>query len=256
MTEPSNDDDEYYFSEMSTQGDANNMSSSSVNTMYGGGVNPVERMSRKGILAFVGIIIIAFLGYKLAGVFLQNRHAAPPVPAPKKIAEPKQAVAPAHDLDEKINGALTDSSNAIAKRMADLNQQNQTAIGQIQQQYSALQNNVEILHEDDKKMGEALGSITNQLAQQQETLEKLMKFHEKPKPAEKKKVSMKPAPNYHVKAVVYGRAWLENDSDGSATTVTLGSSLPPYGYVRSIDLGRGLIFMSSGHVFSFAAEDR
>jgi intracellular multiplication protein IcmG len=63
-----------------------------------------------------------------------------------------------------------------------------------------------------------------------------------------------PPVNFHIQAVIPGRAWLINDN-GSTLTVREGTRVPGYGMVRLIDARQGRIVTSSGRVIRFSQED-
>ena len=62
------------------------------------------------------------------------------------------------------------------------------------------------------------------------------------------------AKRYYVQAVIPGRAWLKG-ADGSALTITVGSTIPGYGKVRSIDPYSGIVSISSGIKLYYAVNN-
>lgn len=252
------EDDEYYFSEMGLSQDPSappSSAPSSSSNLYGGSVRGTgaERLSRKNIVIGIVIIVLAFVGYKLAGIFLHSR---------KNHETPVKHVQPApakHNDDSKMKASIDtalDNSKAMEQRLTQLHNENQSSIRTVQGKFSDLETHVSSLEEKTNYNHELLEQIKTHLIAQQAELQKLIDAHKKPKKKKKKSVMMVPQVDYNVKAVVPGRAWLQKDTDGSTITVSYGEKLPPYGWVRNIDLGRGLVFMSSGHIFSFAPDDR
>jgi hypothetical protein len=57
---------------------------------------------------------------------------------------------------------------------------------------------------------------------------------------------------YRIKAVISGRAWLE-DRNGQNITVKVGDKLPTYGRITEIKPIEGIVNTSSGRVISFEA---
>lgn len=63
-----------------------------------------------------------------------------------------------------------------------------------------------------------------------------------------------PKIHYYVQAIIPGRAWLVS-SQGQTLTLRVGSTLPGYGIVKSIDADQGRVMMSTGKVFIFNPAD-
>ena len=60
--------------------------------------------------------------------------------------------------------------------------------------------------------------------------------------------------NYSVYAVIQGRAWL-NTPEGKILTIRVGSLLPPFGMVQSIDTENGLVYLDQGYVIGPSEND-
>ena len=59
---------------------------------------------------------------------------------------------------------------------------------------------------------------------------------------------------YRVRAIISGRAWVE-DSAGNNVTVKVGDRIPTYGKITEIKPVEGIVITSSGRIISFEAGD-
>ena len=59
---------------------------------------------------------------------------------------------------------------------------------------------------------------------------------------------------YHLKAILPGRAWVES-SEGEAETVSVGDSIENYGQVTAIDPDQGIVSTASGKMIRYGERD-
>jgi len=64
----------------------------------------------------------------------------------------------------------------------------------------------------------------------------------------------KPAPRYHIKALVPGRAWLQTGR-GKTFTIKVGERIRGYGVVKWIDVTKGIVGTSSGREITYGKYD-
>jgi hypothetical protein len=107
-------------------------------------------------------------------------------------------------------------------------------------------------------MGDLLNQLSEQVAQIQSSNQKLtaqVKLLEKREQDRMKKAVYKETHyvRYRVQALESGRAWLMG-SNGLTTTVSVGSVLPHYGNVLSIDVDNGSVVTSSGETIKYGIE--
>jgi len=216
-----------------------------------------EHLKRRNIFIAVGVIIAAFVIYKMTDVFFSNSGprvrtaaarpaAAVTTPAPAPIQQeaattpapaPVSASAPA--LSEDRIGALEDQNkdlqsklDQLAAQLADV----QTTLSGVGSQVSSLNDTVQ--------------SVAGQVAKQQAQAAAIAA--QKKQAAEKARVAPKPV--YYVRALVPGRAWLATENGGTLT-VGQGDNLPGYGIVQSIDATQGIITTSTGAIIGHRPDD-
>jgi intracellular multiplication protein IcmG len=122
---------------------------------------------------------------------------------------------------------------------------NNTQVNALKQRVKAGNQEAANLSEHVRELQVSINQLTsqqNQLAQIISTQQKQIKELSK-KITDSKKPKF-PVVDYKLKAIVPGRAWLIG-SDGTTVTVAVGTTLPSYGKVISIDAKSGVIMTSS-----------
>ena len=133
--------------------------------------------------------------------------------------------------------AMNDKVNSLTAQLNTLNSNNQILQQQIGQLLSKLQSM-------QQSMEEAIASAKSRPQIKSTSAHTKIIRHYAPGP----KI------NYFVQAIIPGRAWLVS-SQGKTITVRVGSILPGYGKVRTIDAQQGRVLMSSSKVFVFSQAD-
>ena len=202
------------------------------------------------LLIPIGLIVAIFILYQILGLFSQKKRAEEEIVIPsssqsaaKLTATSQLAPSPAQEVEEKVIAELKTVSQQ-EKQDVDVTSRIE---GMIRAQQSAL---VSLNNNLNKSLGDLSLSVNN-LATNVNTLVMASKKAAKPK---KKKITRVVRRNvYHVKAIVPGRAWLE-DSKGSTITVRIGDMINN-GKVEMISPAQGIVVTSSGEVIQYGDND-
>jgi intracellular multiplication protein IcmG len=199
------------------------------------------KVNRRKIIIIIGLLIAAFVLYKLVQAYLEARKSAPKPPTTVEQTTVPQ-VAPVQ-LPPVTGTELSSLQARTAQNSADINT--------LATQLTNLANTVTTLQNSLTAISSQLETINATLQQQQE---QLTTMQYKPKPVIKKvkqyKTIVIPRPIYYVQAMIPGRAWLLLP-DGTTMTVSVGSKLPGYGTVQTIDPVRGVVITSSGAIIRY-----
>lgn len=154
------------------------------------------------------------------------------LPAPAAVAGVRQ-----EDFDN-----LNIKATRIEQNLHELNKDieaTKSRLGQIEMNVSALDTRL-------TEISTSLQRITEQLQPKKPpvTLNKTVKLKTVKASPRQAKQSAKVV--YHVKAVIPGRAWLITN-DGTTLTISIGSLLPGYGYVKAIDYQHERVILNSGY---------
>ncbi|MEC7031002.1 MAG: hypothetical protein VXW87_05010 [Pseudomonadota bacterium] len=147
-------------------------------------------------------------------------------PAPISIFAEAEAV-------EKEPNKVAEDIESLKRQIASVNRQSADFRSQIKQ----LDNKLDILTKALERNSQQLSTVVK--TQQSKETEK--------KAVEKKQ-------DYKIRAVISGRAWVE-DKEGNNMTVKVGDNIPTYGRVTKIRPVEGLIETSSGRVISFSHDE-
>ena len=143
---------------------------------------------------------------------------------------------------ERARAAQTELSTVV-----QLSQQNQTQIKALTSSIQQLQATQSNLNTELTRLGNSMSDlsfIVQKMVEQQKAQKK---------PVVKKKVVKKRAvirTRYHVRAVVPGRAWIEQPN-GATLTVAVGDTLQGYGTIININTTQGVVYTSSGARISY-----
>lgn len=221
--------------------------------------NPVKNiLGQRRLWLGLAILIVGIVLYKLSSLFIGNKANKFPdkLAALPKIEQP--ATVPAQTSMETPVAPVSQSNNnpfQLDKRLADMEQHNQedsARLNRLETQLNSVNRDFSQLKMQMSQLQNELRAVNGQISNLQQTLAK---------PVEQKapvKLIKKPAapivvhrPQYHVQAVLPGRAWLVKDEDMSTMTVAVGDILPGYGTIVSINPIRASVITSSGYTIPY-----
>lgn len=187
------------------------------------------------------IIIFIFLMYKVLGWYSASKQ-----PAQPKIVKT--------ELVATVKPAVVESVVPLNNEMT---QKITSLMDQVQKNSDELTKIETALSENDAKFSELNSSMINLSGAINALVSKIESINT-PKPKAKPKKVRKfrkvaPRALYHVKAIVPGRAWLE-DSDGMTITVRTGDRLNG-GIIELISPQQGIIATSSGEIIQYGSND-
>lgn len=212
-----------------------------------------------GIIVSV-LILYAFLSWSSGGGKEKATSAQVIVPKKEATATPEvvsqptftQAVPSAQpvisqsQIANMVSGELARSQGALQNKLDDLAGQ----IASNRDQINNLSTSIDQNKQDIATINQNISNIVNTLQDVVKTLQKLT-APKKPKKVAKKAVAPK---QYHVKAIVPGRAWLES-SDGNLITLRVGDKLEGYGTIELISPRQGLVVTSTGAQIQYGVND-
>ena len=229
------------------------------------------------VTALVIIAALLFAVYKLYGMFMHTKHntvvkqpavqksisspaqlplskqhqfALPKTTQPTAIAKKAQLRLPeTPTVTHEHVKALRQGMGLLEQRSADT----QTTVTSLNSSLSNMQSQVNNMSEQLGSVTETLHTITKLLDTQQQHLAQIRKSVAKPRRAVKHSAHMQreaARTHYYLQAAIPGRAWLIR-ADGSTRTVSQGSKIAGYGFVRRIDPVRGTVMTSSGYTIKF-----
>lgn len=199
-------------------------------TQTGGLVNRLRDIfNRRILLVLAGAVVIFIAGKIFLGVESQK---------PKVISK-------APVTQQAVTTTVSSSTPQVLGQINQLQQaaiNNEASIKQIQSQMSQLESSVSNAQNTEQQLNQSV----NELMQRVQAL--TAKVDAKPKLVEHTKPAG-PTVQYHLIAVVPGRAWIES-SDGDQMTVRVGDYIKQYGVVKAIDAKKGFVMTHDGNLGS------
>ena len=132
-------------------------------------------------------------------------------------------------------------ASAQLERLADDEKSHQQSLKQLQQKVSMLHDAAQT---SAAKIDTVQAAVVELAAQVAELNKELQAQHQ---------ASLRlpqPVPQYYVRAIVPGRAWVSTPR-GESQTLVVGSRLVGYGHVKQIDPNKGQVIMTTGKVLMF-----
>ena len=250
MTDSTNPDreEEYHFSELGGAEETNsNGNIYGASSGLGQDASFFSRLRKKNILILIVVLVILVFGYKLIGVFSSahhQNHKSPVVVTTPKIVKKTAPVVSNKALQHHVSLANAAQTQQLMQH-----------INTLAKDVSAVQNQL-------NSVSYSLQQLSGSMAKQQQLLvaqdkarrARLAAAKARAKKAKKLAKAKKPLPVYYLKAVIPGRAWLIGPN-GETTTVSVGTHIDSYGWVRRIDADSGEIITSSGRVITTSLSD-
>ncbi|MFA6409014.1 MAG: hypothetical protein WCW01_02400 [Gammaproteobacteria bacterium] len=211
-----------------------------------------DKLKSKKILVPVGLVVATLVLMQIMGVFSQKHRdsniglgqqiiAKPefpkPTQAPVAVPAPQPVIAPRPDVDEKVGRQLDAVLHREQQDMAQMEKIG-NLLGEGQIVLIGLRKSVEDL-------SSSVNTLTNKV-------NVLMTMVKPPEPPKKKKNGIKRTP-YHIKAIITGRAWLE-DPKGNTITVRIGDIVNG-ARVEMISPNQGVVLTSSGEMIQYGNND-
>lgn len=182
-------------------------------------------LAHKKFLLMVAGALVVLIAYKMMQPPVMQKVVA--TPAPQRVV--KREVSP------QMTSELSDLQQAL--------QTNQASVNQLQTQLQSVNSVLSQNAQTEASNQVAIRALTQQvsvLAGQVKALQAVG--------------SKIPVAQFHVKAIVSGRAWIVN-SHGLEQTVRVGDIVPSYGEVTAIDPSRGQVTTNSGKIIRFGTND-
>ena len=244
-------DEEYQFSEIEGEDVFTSLSREEPKPKGGQG--------RKRALFAIIIIVVLLALYKLLGLFFASKEKVvekPVVPPSVKVAP---APPPPQPTPTKVERApqTVEIPKEFANNLERTTQQtidNTSNINNLQSRLADIESNMGNVNQKVSEVNDRLQAIQQQLAELKKPEIPIAKIVQEPKKI-RRKIHHHPAPVYHLKAMLPGRAWLKANN-GDTMTVTVGKLLNGYGKITHIDIEGGRVLTSSGRVITYSADDR
>ena len=211
-----------------------------------------SRLLNRRIITVVGLIIAVFVVYLFIGKPTPLKEEGHQITAAQTSILP--ATMPAETTQPTITQAPVSNLISGPTEMDTLKQQVQQNQGQIQQIQSGMQQLQTTVNQISNQMTSLTSSVgnLNQTAVSRSTSAVVAA----PKIIYEVKTVIPPPPSYTVRAVVPGRAWLEQAKTRATLTVRTGDRLRGYGVITGINSRTGLVSTSSGRAIRIGPNDR
>lgn len=188
-------------------------------------------LHNKRLFIVIGVVVVALIGFQM----IKPEHKTTII----KTTKPK--VQAAAMLESQQRTMLVDKISHLAQATSNTQQlesQLHTEMGEFER----------LLHQSvqsNQAISKAMIALTQQVAHLSTQIKKATT-----KPNRIKKLPPAPVLSFHLRAVIPGRAWIE-DSEGGTASVTVGSKVKNYGIVRAIEVEAGRVLTSSGKVITY-----
>ena len=195
-------------------------------------------LQNKRVLIIVGVLIVAVIGFRF---YVKDTNKVEPVKSAQVQQQPVvvQPTRPSQEVLSEINSLKQEIT------------QNNQAIFKLQNQVKQMESQSSSVADSQKALQKTMDDLWGDVNRVDSVLKDLIK---KQKQAAKPKVVKKVKPIvFDLRAIVPGRAWIEDDV-GRSSTVQVGDKLPQYGMVSRIDPERGMVLTTSGKVITFAPD--
>lgn len=212
-------------------------------------------IENKRLVAIVGIVIVIFIAFNLMRPHHTTRviEETPPQSQAQQPANTQLAPSPSSATipEESINNLRQAAAGSVElTRLQHVSSNEQTQLTQLQNQISGLQGNLQQLKKSQQQLTSQVQEFNSQF---KELTSQLLTAVTKPSattPGPQPQVQLMPYPVYHMRAVIPGRAWLEDDQ-GQSLSVAVGDRLPGYGKVTAINSQQGYVATNLGKVIRF-----
>jgi intracellular multiplication protein IcmG len=206
----------------------------------------------KRILVPVGLIVGIYVVYQGLSWYSNRQATAPAFEATKHVVVAKKTsavVAPQPVKEAILPTPVVPSAteSAMQQKLETLTQEAENSREQLANLNDTLVKNQQAVNE----LKDTIDSFSAVLSNIEQQLQKAAVHH---KAKKRRYAALPPKPIYHIKAIVPGRAWLENGS-GRTITVRVGNKISGYGTVTYISARDGIVIMSSGDVIQYGIND-
>ncbi|MFY7697387.1 MAG: type IVB secretion system protein IcmG/DotF [Legionella sp.] len=221
------------------------------------GPSPIKR----NVMIVIAIIILSYIAYKIIGSYFFNPIS--PIQANtmiKTVSKAPQAL-PKIKSENSANSIDTEQSKSILANLQqklsalESNQENvHSAVGDTNNQLESLSNSITSLSSQLAQLQQDITILNERVNDESKKVQALASAHKKKVIVKKTQAPAKVKTIYYVQAVIPGRAWLISPN-GTTLTVSEGTMIPEYGFVKLIDPNQGKILTSSGQVIRFSQAD-
>jgi len=160
---------------------------------------------------------------------------------------PQPAIPPTAQISDQP--VRTEQVQRQLSQMQETEADHTRQIQQVSNQLSSLSESVQSLDQSMQSMNQALRDVSAQLQSQQMSIAS-MKVKRQPKIVRRATQPVYQAPKWYVRAIIPGRAWLEQ-TNGRTVTVNVGDILRGYGRVNAISVITGTVKLSSGAILTY-----
>lgn len=239
MNPKSEQDQEYSFPDKPTQEFGSNPHSGGTETL-------TSILQNKRLIAIVGGIV---------GVYILISLVSGDDEETLKTSMDEPAVSAVVETDQVTPAVMVESApiSIFAEAEAPTKATDKTVeeIDSLKRQIASMNRQSADFRSQLKEMDGKMDVLTKALDRNTQQLSTVVKTQQS-KVSDKKSVELKQ--EYKIRAVISGRAWVE-DKAGNNMTVKIGDNIPTYGRVTKIRPVEGLVETSSGRMISFSHDD-
>ncbi len=253
------ENDEYQFVDPDAFEPSENVDSTNTGETKTSGLVNTPNIKLNALIAVLVLIFSVSIYH-----YITHRHKSAPVNViqpvrtiiPTKLIEPQnpqpQAVAMPEvvtDTQRQMDQTLSSVQDTQHNMQSDLSGMNEH-VTRLDERLGTIMTSIESLAQRVDQLSTTLDTevqrIEHALAARTRTVHKKSSHHQQ---------RLKPEiVKYYVEAVIPGRAWLIG-SNSTTITVSVGTPIPGYGRVRTIDAAQGRVLTSSGKIMRFSQDD-
>ena len=203
---------------------------------------------RKNVIIVVGLIFALVIFYRVYHWFSAKPIDTPPATPIVKV-QPYKPLPVENTSNTDVNtlkqnlSSLEDGTNKVQNDISMLTSQMQDMSAQLTSLTAEL-----------ATVNASLNSANDKITAQEQAIKELIAMKKRTIKRQFASKNVAPMLVYYLKAIIPGRAWIMS-TNGSAMTVSLGTTIPGYGRVTVIDPEQGKVGLSSGRVINFSPED-
>lgn len=213
--------------------------------MSGGTESLMSLVKNQKAMAAIGGIVFLYI---LMSLFSGSDDADEAIIVPQQQEE--QSAPMSFDEPEVSDSSGSMSLFASIDEMNDESSKADEEMDRMKSQVASLnRQNIDLRNRMDK-LDSSLSTLTKMVEKSSMQISALVKTQEKDSKKEEKEV----LEEYRIRAVISGRAWLE-DGHGNNITIKVGDNLPTYGRVTKIKPVEGIVETSSGRTITFSSNE-
>lgn len=214
------------------------------------GLASIDFLKHKRVIIILLVVVVGVVVFN----FIDKPSSQLQPVAKNKSAATTQQAAVTQTQQPAVTQTLSSQAQTELSQLKLLLNQQQTAITQVGQQMNQFTTSLGTVAREHQQLSGAVTSLGKKVAELSQKIDALHKKPSKKEPVVKSKKVVVPKVTYYLRALVPGRAWIQN-AKGQSRSVSVGNTLPQYGTVIAINPQRGIVLTSSGRLIRYGKND-